>query len=184
MHGAKAPPAKTDCPLKGKHVLIWPDHDEGWTRLLCQCHEHTSLYARLNYLTDQYLEIPQDKPEKWDAADAIHEGLDIQVFISSCVKTEQAAITAVPTYSVGHLLDDTSPMPGDLILPRILTPGGLLVFGGAPKVGKSDFLLSFLAHMAAGVTFLGMKPPATARVLSAGRDWLSLFARTPTKHGV
>ncbi len=29
MNGAKAPPEKTDwSPLKGKHLLIWPDHDE------------------------------------------------------------------------------------------------------------------------------------------------------------
>ena len=32
----------------------------------------------------------------------------------------------------------------------------MLVFGGAPKVGKSDFLLSL--HLAAGIEFLGFKP--------------------------
>ena len=49
-------------------------------------------------------------------------------------------------------------MPEDIIAPRVLTPGGLLVLGGAPKVGKSDFLISLLAHMAAGIPFLGLKP--------------------------
>nr|WP_255453570.1 AAA family ATPase [Wolbachia endosymbiont of Atemnus politus] len=39
---------------------------------------------------------------------------------------------------------------------RILTKRGLLVFGGPPKIGKSDFLISWLVHMAAGVPFLGM----------------------------
>ena len=45
-----------------------------------------------------------------------------------------------------------------------LTPGGLLVLGGAPKVGKSDLLIYLLVHMAAGVPFLGFAPPRPLRV--------------------
>ena len=55
-------------------------------------------------------------------------------------------------------------MPEDIIAPRLLTPGGLLVLGGAPKVGKSDFLISLLVHMAAGVPFLGFTPPRALRI--------------------
>lgn len=70
----------------------------------------------------------------------------------------------LPAFSLGALLDDRSPMPEDIIAPRVLTPGGLLVLGGAPKVGKSDFLISWLVHMAAGVPFLGFTPPQPLRV--------------------
>ena len=70
----------------------------------------------------------------------------------------------LPTFSLGALLDDRSPMPDDIIAPRVLTPGGLLVLGGAPKVGKSDFLISWLVHMAAGVPFLGFMPPRPLRI--------------------
>lgn len=70
----------------------------------------------------------------------------------------------VPAFSLGYLLDDTSPMPADIIAPRILTPGGLLVLGGAPKVGKSDLTISWLVHMAAGVPFLGFTPPRALRI--------------------
>ena len=70
----------------------------------------------------------------------------------------------LPVFSFGQLLDDRSPMPDDIIAPRVLTPGGLLVLGGAPKVGKSDFLISLLAHMAAGVPFLGFNPPKPLRI--------------------
>lgn len=49
-------------------------------------------------------------------------------------------------------------MPKDAIGPRTLTPGGFLVIDGTPKVGKSSFLLSILAHMAFGVPFLKMTP--------------------------
>jgi hypothetical protein len=67
-------------------------------------------------------------------------------------------------FSLEQLLADRSPMPEDLIGPRVLTPGGMVVFGGAPKVGKSDFLLSMLTHMAAGEPFLELKPPRPLRV--------------------
>jgi len=40
----------------------------------------------------------------------------------------------------------------------------MLVLGGAPKVGKSDFLICFLTHMAAGVPFLGFTPPRPLRI--------------------
>lgn len=163
MNGAKAPPEKTDwSPLKGKHLLIWPDHDEAGRAYS----EAVSTYLGSQGIAASLtvLDVPNDKPEKWDAADAVAEGLDIRAFIAACIKTEKAAVTAVPAFTVGHFLDDTSPMPEDLILPRVLTPGGLMVFGGAPKVGKSDFLLSLLAHMAAGVPFLGMKPPRPLRI--------------------
>ena len=55
-------------------------------------------------------------------------------------------------------------MPEDVISPRVLTQGGMLVFGGAPKVGKSDFMLTWLMHMAAGVEFMGMAPPRPLRI--------------------
>ncbi len=71
---------------------------------------------------------------------------------------------AVPAHTLGALLDDTSPMPDDLIGPRLLTPGGMLVLGGAPKVGKSDFLISLLVHAAAGAPFLRFTTPRPLRV--------------------
>lgn len=75
-----------------------------------------------------------------------------------------APASPLPTFSLGALLDDMSPMPEDIIGPRVLTPGGLLVLGGAPKVGKSDFLISWLVHMAAGLPFLSFTPPRPLRV--------------------
>ena len=75
-----------------------------------------------------------------------------------------AALSALPAFSLGALLDDTSPMPDDIIGPRLLTPGGMLVLGGAPKVGKSDFLINLLVHAAAGVPFLRFTPSRPLRV--------------------
>ena len=80
------------------------------------------------------------------------------------VRLSHPTQTALPTHPLGALLDDQSPMPDDIIAPRLLTPGGMLVLGGAPKVGKSDFLINLLAHAAAGEKFLRFAPPRPLRV--------------------
>jgi len=163
MNGAKAPVDKTDWhPLAGKSVVIWPDRDApGWdyaesAARACVAAGSTSVAI---------LVPPTDKPAKWDAADAVDEGFDCAAFIAQGERrVVKAGAPSLPTFTLGELLDDSSPLPPDLISPRVLTPAGLLVFGGAPKVGKSDFLLSWLTHMAAGAAFLGMQPPRPLRV--------------------
>jgi hypothetical protein len=80
------------------------------------------------------------------------------------LRADGAPPATVPAHTLGALLDDTSPMPDDLIGPRLLTPGGILVLGGAPKVGKSDFLINLLVHAAAGAPFLRFTAPRPLRV--------------------
>jgi putative DNA primase/helicase len=163
MNGAKAPVDKTDwTPLAGKNLVIWPDRDiPGW--------EYAEAAARACVAAGSasvaILVPPADKLDKWDAADGVAEEFGCANFIAKgerrVVKEVAAALIS---FTLGELLDDDSPLPDDLISSRILTPGGMLVFGGAPKVGKSDFLLSWLTHMAAGLPFLGMAPPRPLRV--------------------
>ena len=56
-----------------------------------------------------------------------------------------APASPLPTFSLGALLDDRSPMPDDIIAPRVLTPGGLLVLGGAPG-GDAEACLAALVQ--------------------------------------
>ena len=163
MNGASAPVEKTDwSPLAVKRVLIWPDKDTaGWQ------YAEAAAQAVLNAgaASVSILMPPEDKPEKWDAADAVAEGMDVAGFVLTAARQSIVAPqSSAKAFSLGHMLRDTSPMPDDIIAPRVLTPSGLLVFGGAPKVGKSDFLLSWLVHMAAGVTFLSFIPPRPLRI--------------------
>ncbi len=163
MNGARAPVDKTDwSPLAGKHVLIWPDRDSpGWDYAEAVGRAAISAGAA----SVAILVPPQDRPQGWDAADAVDEGIDVGAFLVSAERCVlKAAMPSLPLHTLGELLDDQSPIPADLITPRVLTPGGLLVFGGAPKVGKSDFLLAWLAHMAGGAAFLGMTPARPLRV--------------------
>jgi len=163
MNGAKAPVDKTDwTPLAGKAVLIWPDRDApGWDYAEAAARACVTAGCR----SVAILVPPTDKAEKWDAADACTEGFDVATFLTQGERRViKAATPVLPTFSLGAMLDDNSPLPPDLVAPRVLTPAGMLVFGGAPKVGKSDFLLSWLTHMAAGATFLGLEPPRPLRV--------------------
>lgn len=159
MNGAKAPVDKTDwSPLKGKQVFVWPDNDEPG---LAYAENAAQAVFDAGARSVAIIPVPQDKPKGWDAADAFEEGFDCLDFIRNAIN---AHLNIARNYSVRELLADVSPMPPDIIAPRILTQGGLLVFGGAPKVGKSDFILCWLTHMAAGVEFLGMRPPRRLRI--------------------
>ena len=106
---------------------------------------------------------PERLQQEADRLWALHVKKNGPALLRNEADAEQEA-QPLPVFSFGQLLDDRSPMPPDIIAPRVLTPGGLLVLGGAPKVGKSDFLISMLVHMAAGVPFLGFRPPGALRV--------------------
>ncbi|HER27442.1 MAG TPA: hypothetical protein ENI69_10075, partial [Rhodospirillales bacterium] len=81
MNGASAPVEKTDwSPLAAKRVLIWPDKDAaGWQ------YAEAAAQAVLNAgaTSVAILMPPDDKPDKWDAADAVVDGMDVAAFIAS-----------------------------------------------------------------------------------------------------
>ncbi len=164
MNGAHAPVGKTDwSPLKGKQVLIWPDNDEAGQQYASRA---AQAIAQAGASTVAVLHLPDEKPEKWDAADAVAEGIDVWSFVRDSQRTILKDAPIIPVHSLGELLADTSPMPDDLIAPRVLTPGGMVVFGGAPKVGKSALLISLLVHKASGLRFLGFTRPRPLRIFS------------------
>ena len=80
MHGANAPVDKTDwSPLAGKAVLIWPDKDKpGWA------YADTASQAILiaGAVSCAILYPPEDRPDGWDAADALVDGFDVAEFIA------------------------------------------------------------------------------------------------------
>ena len=157
MFGANAPLIKTDWSyLKDKEVIIWPDNDEAGINYANKLAEYLS--GKCSFIS--VLTPPEGKKDKWDAYDAIAENFDVRSFFN----TAKDLSKKLPSFTISELLSDISPMPQDLIFPRLLTPGGLLLIGGAPKVGKSDFLINFLIHMAAGEPFLGLKPPRPLRI--------------------
>ena len=93
------PADKTDwTPLQGKAVLVWPDRDKpGWEYAMSAAQAVLTAGAA----SCDVLLPPDDKPDGWDAADAIGEGFDIQGFIASgprmCIKPLNTARTQEAT---------------------------------------------------------------------------------------
>jgi hypothetical protein len=125
--------------------------DEGWEGIC----GYNAAMLRPSWPVER---LQRESERLWD--------LHVQKYGPPLIRLDSAAPAPdeMPAFTLGALLDDVSPMPEDIIAPRVLTPGGLLVLGGAPKVGKSDLLISWLVHMAAGVPFLGFTPPRPLRV--------------------
>ncbi|CAM5220324.1 hypothetical protein CDEF62S_00623 [Castellaniella defragrans] len=95
MNGAKAPVEKTDwAPLAGKAVILWPDRDKpGWE------YATTAAQAALaaGAVSCDVLLPPDDKPEGWDAADALAEGFDVADFIAQGPRMNMKPTTSAPT---------------------------------------------------------------------------------------
>ncbi|WP_237342893.1 AAA family ATPase [Wolbachia endosymbiont of Folsomia candida] len=120
-------------------------------------------------LIDKHITIwPEDEQYvKKVAVELDNLGMSCENRESLGVSSEKWNQTAFPA---GQYLKDKSPSPKDIIAPRILTPGGLLLLGGVPKVGKTDLLLSWLAHMSAGLPFLGFTPAKPLKVFYLQTD--------------
>lgn len=103
MGGAHAPVGKCDLtPLAGKTVLIWPDRDapgETYARHVSQA----ALAA--GALSCAILLPPEDKPKKWDAADAVADGFDVRGFVTHGPRTVVLP-ESLPEPQVGSDPDD------------------------------------------------------------------------------
>lgn len=55
-------------------------------------------------------------------------------------------------------------IPECIITPNVLKQKGSLLFEGAAKVGKTDFVFNWMIHMAAGIPFLDMVPARPLKI--------------------
>jgi putative DNA primase/helicase len=91
MGGANTPVDKCDLsPLAGKTVLIWPDRDEPGARY---AERVAQAVLAAGALSCALLQPPEDKPKKWDAADAVAEGFDVRDFVTHGPRTVVLAET-------------------------------------------------------------------------------------------
>ncbi len=85
MNGAKAPVEKTDwSPLKGKRVLIWPDHDQPGRDYARAAAEQLKV---VGVSAVAIVQVPESRPAKWDAADALDAEEDVHRFLRKAPKT-------------------------------------------------------------------------------------------------
>lgn len=94
MHGANASVDKTDwSPLIGKAVLIWPDRDKpGWE----YADRASQAILMAGAMSCAIIYPPADKPDGWDAFDAIAEGFDVRGFLATGDRVPVSVQTDAP----------------------------------------------------------------------------------------
>lgn len=148
MGGAATALDKTDwTPLSGKTVAVWPDHDEAGA------HYADAVIPKLQQLGAMVrrVTVPNDKPKKWDAADAIAEGFDVAALLR--------ASTAVPAADDAvQPLDITrwraaerfagQPQARRWLVEGVFPQAQAALVAAAGGVGKSFLLLSLAREVA------------------------------------
>jgi len=74
MHGAKSPQTADWGALAGRHVTVWPDHDEAGTDFAARVAE---LAMDAGAASVRIVHVPTDFPPKWDLADPTPKGADL-----------------------------------------------------------------------------------------------------------
>ena len=167
MGGAKAPLEKTDwSPLQGKHVTVWPDHDEPgmeYARRVAQ--RLGGIAASLRMLTPD-----PAWPVKYDAADAVADKRDIPAIL------QRAQIVEKKAYSHAPLLTDwqASRYAGDAPEQKFLVEGvfplsvvSLLAAMG--DTGKGMLTLNLALQVATGRPGIVSSECFGGRVLAYGQ---------------
>ena len=150
MGGAATALDKTDwTPLAGKTVAVWPDHDEAGARYadaVVQKLIRTGASVRR-------VSVPQDRPAKWDAADAVAEGFDVEALL--CASQPVTGIAS----SAASALDITrwraadrftgQPQQRRWLVEGVFPQAQAALIAAAGGVGKSFLLLALTREVAA-----------------------------------
>ncbi|GKS79106.1 hypothetical protein wHma_11130 [Wolbachia pipientis] len=145
MLGASAPIEKTDwSPLKGKHVIIWPDNDEPGKQY---AEKVVKKLTFLGVLSLTLLEIPENKPKGWDSADGIEEKMNIPEFIeNNSKKIIVKQLLNIQEWSVERFI---GPVPEQKFLVEGLFPLGVTsILAAMGDTGKGMLLLDLALKVA------------------------------------
>lgn len=80
-NGAGSPHKADWSPVKGRHIIIWPDHDpEGaeYAKRVAQ------LCLKVGAESVRIVNVPTHFPQKWDLADPLPDDTDLQNILNSC----------------------------------------------------------------------------------------------------
>lgn len=161
MGGALSADKSDFSPLSGKKVFIWPDNDKAGDQYAEDVAKKLLAVGALPHI----IPIPGDKPEGWDSADAIKEGL---IHDQVMALFEQAPLYEIPktlkAISVGDFLH-LDIRPREMVLGPIIPTQGLVMVYAARGIGKTHVSLGIAFAVAIGGTFLRWVAPKPRRVL-------------------
>ncbi|GFR11886.1 hypothetical protein TNCT_218121 [Trichonephila clavata] len=147
MFGANAPIDKTSwTPLKGKHIIIWPDNDEAGNKYAKSAEKKL---LELGVASLFILKIPQNKPKGWDAADGVLEGMNVEEFILNNKSPRKSKTIDTTAWT------NTAP-ERKWIIKDWLPVGSVTALYGDGGVGKSLLAQQLMTAAAAGKPWLGI----------------------------
>ena len=105
MGGANTPLNKTDwSALHGKEMVIWPDNDEVGKAY----GERVAEFLKSKPVKSISVLKIDCKPEKWDAADAVEEGVDVEMFINKSNRKIVVKNSGIVAYGGKEIWNDNS----------------------------------------------------------------------------
>ena len=146
MGGASTAIDKTDwTPLAGKTVAVWPDHDEAGARYAdAVIPKLIHVGAKVRRVT-----VPRDKPEKWDAADAVTEGFDVEELLRSSRPVADAVQSLDITRWRAADRFVGEPQVRRWLVDGVFPQAQAALIAAAGGVGKSFLLLALAREVAA-----------------------------------
>ena len=146
MGGAATAIDKTDwTPLAGKTVAVWPDHDEAGARYAdAVIPKLLHVGAKVRRVT-----VPPDSPKKWDAADAVAEGFDVE----GLLRTSRPVAGAVQSLDITRWRAADrfvgEPQARRWLVEGVFPQAQAALIAAAGGVGKSFLLLALAREVAA-----------------------------------
>ena len=133
-------------PLRGKDLVIWPDNDDAG-KGLAEIVREVALAAEANTVT--ILQIPAGKPPKWDAADAIDEGFDVEQFVIDGSRTTHRSINLLNDSLLVSRFTGSAPVQ-EFLVDGTFPLGVPIIFAAAGDSGKGMMTLDLAMKVAAG----------------------------------
>jgi AAA domain/Domain of unknown function (DUF6371) len=142
--------------LKGREVTLWPDNDDAgkaaMTSLVPILKQHGAKKIR-------QVQVPDSLPKKWDLADPIPEGIDINALLAGSTEANTGLRSHVFTSSALSKLDI---QPREFIVEPFLPTASLSMIFAERGIGKTWLTLSLAVAISHGDDFLGF-PVSKAR---------------------
>jgi archaellum biogenesis ATPase FlaH len=149
MFGANATLDKTDwTPLKGKHIIIWPDNDEPGNKYAKNAEKKL---LELGVASLATLKIPPNKPRSWDAVDCVLEGINIEEFILSTNSPYHRKPLRIDTRAWTNIAPER-----EWIVKDWLPVGSVTALYGDGGMGKSLLAQQLMTAASTGKSWLGI----------------------------
>lgn len=181
MGGAKADPAKTDwSPLAGKQVIVWEDNDAAGSGLS----ERVRPYLEALGCDVQVMPLPPGKPDKWDAADAVDAGEDVQSLLA---KVQPRTAPAPLRFRILTIDELVNVKPPEWRIDGVFPTHGSSTLYGAFETFKTFIALDMMLSLACGRDWQGraIKPCSVLYIAGEGQTGLGLrVAGWLAAHGI